>query len=57
MRKFEVTDQRHRVYALLGMTQHQDRSTLEVNYSEPIQLLSRRVSNLLAEAGSVLELL
>jgi hypothetical protein len=57
MRKFAVTDQRDRVHAVLGMTQHQDRSTLEVNYSEPIQLLSCRVSNLLAEAGSVLELL
>ena len=54
---FSATDNRDRVYALIGIVSSQDGSSLRVDYSESVQQLSHRVSKLLVQNGQLFELL
>ena len=51
MQGSQVTDQRDRACASLGMARPQDRSALKVNHSKPIQLLLAPHVNSLTNAG------
>ena len=53
----EATDERDRVYALLGLATHAERSALHVRYSESAARVYHRTAKVLIEQGSGIEVL
>jgi hypothetical protein len=53
----KATDPRDRVYALLGLTEDPDMSTFEIDYTEPVQALSKRTTSLLLQKGWYLDVM